>query len=199
MKDVGTYPFQNNKLVAHLANCVLLDYIDKYNNHHTVLKLLFILFAAGDSQESGSPPPSPTDSATSESAPTLVHIKQETMPPGVDVKDYYSTLDYGLSDTYLSPHFSEYGRGYLPNRYDSKSPKEKIKGGKDDEILENDLNLPIELVLKNGGVFARVNIPSGTKYGPFIGKWETQPLDTRYAWEVSVLISDDKAPFLASR
>ncbi|XP_073962070.1 transcription factor hamlet-like isoform X3 [Choristoneura fumiferana] len=145
---------------------------------------------AGDSQESGSPPPSPTDSATSESAPTLVHIKQETMPPGVDIKDYYSTLDYGLSDTYLSPHFSEYGRGYLPgnlelqNRYDSKSPKEKIKGGKDDEILENDLNLPIELVLKNGGVFARVNIPSGTKYGPFIGKWETQPLDTRYAWEV---------------
>ncbi|XP_063626052.1 histone-lysine N-methyltransferase PRDM16-like isoform X2 [Cydia splendana] len=145
----------------------------------------------GDSQESGSPPPSPTDSATSESPPTLVHIKQETMPPGIDVKDYYSTLDCRLSDTYLSPNFSEFGRGYLPGnlelpRYDSKYSREKEKGAKNYDSVDSELNLPIELVIKNGGVFARVNIPSGTKYGPFIGKWttESEPLDTRYAWEV---------------
>ncbi|KAF9799514.1 hypothetical protein SFRURICE_018701 [Spodoptera frugiperda] len=148
---------------------------------------------AADSQESGSPPPSPTDSATSESAPTLVHIKQENMPPGTDVKEYYGTLDFGLSDTYLANNFPEYGRGYLPRPLDlpnqrfldPKSPKEKEDGTKDDDPGERDLNLPSELIFKSGGIFARVNIANGTQYGPFFGLLENQPKDRRYAWEVS--------------
>ncbi|XP_022822686.1 PR domain zinc finger protein 16-like isoform X2 [Spodoptera litura] len=147
---------------------------------------------AADSQESGSPPPSPTDSATSESAPTLVHIKQENMPPGTDVKEYYGTLDFGLSDTYLANNFPEYGRGYLPRPLDlpnqrfldPKSPKEKEDGTKDDDPGERDLNLPSELIFKSGGIFARVNIANGTQYGPFFGLLENQPKDRRYAWEV---------------
>ncbi|XP_075980650.1 transcription factor hamlet-like isoform X2 [Anticarsia gemmatalis] len=148
--------------------------------------------AAADSQESGSPPPSPTDSATSESAPTLVHIKQENMPPGTDIKEYYGSLDFGLSDTYLSSNFPDYNRGYLPRplelqnqRFlDSKSPKEKEDGTKDDDPGDSEFNLPNELMFKSGGIFARVNITNGTKYGPFLGKWESQPLDRRFAWEV---------------
>ncbi|XP_026726810.1 MDS1 and EVI1 complex locus protein-like isoform X2 [Trichoplusia ni] len=147
---------------------------------------------AADSQESGSPPPSPTDSATSESAPTLVHIKQETMPPGTDVKEYYGSIDFSLSDTYLSSNFPDYGRGYLPRPLDpnqkfsdSKSPKDEIDDGtKDDDPGERDFNLPTELLYKNGGIFARLNIANETQYGPYLGLLELQPKDRRYALEV---------------
>lgn len=149
---------------------------------------------AADSQASGSPPPSPTDSVASESAPTLVHIKQENMPPGTDIKDYYGSLDFGLPDAYIPPSYPEYGPGFLARpldlqnqRYiDAKSPKEKEDDSKDDDSGETpEMNLPNELVLKVNGVFARSAISVGTKYGPFIGKWGTQPLDAKYAWEVS--------------
>lgn len=148
---------------------------------------------AADSQESGSPPPSPTDSAASEPAPTLVHIKQETMAPGTDMKEYYNALDFGLNDTYLSSY--DYSRNYLPRPLElpsqrfleSKSP-ERIEDY-NDENEKSELNLPSELVLKSGGVFSRANIPCGTKYGPFNGKWVGQPLDRRYAWAVSVFHS----------
>lgn len=111
------------------------------------------------------------------------------MAPGTDMKEYYGAIDFGLSDTYLS-NFSEYGRGYLPRGLDlpnqgfmdPKSPKDK-EDLKDDVV--EDFKLPIDLILKNSGIFARVNIAIGTKYGPFVGKWKTQPLDGRYAWEVS--------------
>ncbi|XP_041982106.1 histone-lysine N-methyltransferase PRDM16-like isoform X2 [Aricia agestis] len=124
-----------------------------------------------DSQESGSPPTSPAYSATSESAPTLVHIKQETMPPGSDLKEYYAALDFGLPDAYL-PNKFDYGRNFELPQFEMFQ-EEELK-----ELIPN------ELMLKSGGIFARVNIPSGTKYGPFNGKWETQPLDRRFAWEV---------------
>lgn len=148
---------------------------------------------AADSQESGSPPPSPTDSAASEPAPTLVHIKQETMAPGTDMKEYYNALDFGLNDTYLSSY--DYSRNYLPRPLElpsqrfleSKSP-ERIEDY-NDENEKSESNLPSELVLKSGGVFSRANIPCGTKYGPFNGKWVGQPLDRRYAWAVSVFHS----------
>ncbi|KAL4711523.1 hypothetical protein ACJJTC_000539, partial [Scirpophaga incertulas] len=150
------------------------------------------MLCAADSQGSGSPPASPTDSATSESAPTLVHIKQETMPPGTDVKEYYGSIDFGLPDTYLPPNYPEYP-GFLPRPLDlqnpryldsDKSPKEKGEDSKDDVDDNPDFQLPDELAIKAGGIFARGNIPIGTKFGPFIGKWGTQPMDPKYAWEV---------------
>ena len=140
---------------------------------------------AADSQESGSPPPSPTDSATSESAPTLVHIKQENMPPGTDVKEYYGTLDFGLSDTYLANNFSDYGRGYLPRPLDHLKTVKNEEGTKDDDPGDREFILPSELMFKSGGIFARVNIANGTQYGPFLGLLENQPKDRRFAWEVS--------------
>lgn len=115
------------------------------------------------------------------------------MPPGTDVKEYYGAIDFNLSDTYLSPNFPDYGRSHRPLDWanpglDLKSPKDEAKKDdpKDDDT--GDLCLPIELIYKNSGIFARVNIASGNKYGPFEGKWETQPLDRRYAWEVSFLL-----------
>lgn len=121
------------------------------------------------------------------------------MPPGTDVKEYYGAIDFNLSDTYLSK-FPDYGRHLprpldWPNQgFDFKSPKE-TDDSKDDDTGDPELNLPIELVYKNSGIFANVNIVNGMKYGPYAGKWETQPLDRRYAWEVSflfILISDYK-------
>lgn len=109
------------------------------------------------------------------------------MPPGTDVKEYYGNVDFGLPDTYLSSNFPDYGR-YLPRPLDlpnqgfdkSENDKEDIKEDDDPDLL-----LPVELTYKSGGIFSRVNIANGTKYGPFIGKWEKRPLDQRYAWEVS--------------
>lgn len=156
-----------------------------------IIELHFSLSTAADSQESGSPPPSPTDSTTSEPPPTLVHIKQE-MPPGGDNKEYYGAIDFALPDTYL-PSNLDYGR-YLPRsldfkeKFDQKDDKEDSKDNliSTDYSLSKDYDLPNELALKAGGIFARRNISSGTRYGPFIGKWVTQPLDRRFAWEVSV-------------
>lgn len=130
---------------------------------------------AADSQESGSPPPSPASGASD--PPTLVHIKQENMPPGSDLKEYYGALDFGLPEAYLPSNF-DYGRNYSQRFLD-----------KTEEFLKEDgtvdLKLPKELQLTRGGVFARDTVPCSTKYGPFTGKWETQPTDRRYAWEVS--------------
>ncbi|XP_045488833.1 histone-lysine N-methyltransferase PRDM16 isoform X2 [Pieris rapae] len=139
--------------------------------------------AAADSQESGSPPPSPTESTASETAPTLVHIKQENMVPGIDSREYYGA-DFGLPETYLPQNYSDYGRLYS----DMQNPgfldhDLKIPNGKDEKDEDTD-NVPPELIYKTGGIYARFNVTSGTKYGPFNGKWETQPLDRRYAWEV---------------
>lgn len=39
--------------------------------------------------------------------------------------------------------------------------------------------------IKNGSVSAKLAIPKGTKFGPFVGKFSTEPLDRRFAWEVS--------------
>lgn len=35
-------------------------------------------------------------------------------------------------------------------------------------------------------VRARKDIARGSKFGPFLGKWASEPFDLRYAWEVSV-------------
>lgn len=116
------------------------------------------------------------------------------MAPGADMKEYYNALDFGLSDPYLASSY-DYQRNYLsrplelPNQrfIDSKSPERNDDDFKDD-IDKIDFNLPSDLVLKSGGIYAKTNIPIGTKYGPFNGKWETQPLDRRYAWEVCLNI-----------
>lgn len=174
------------------------------------------LFTAADSQESGSPPPSPADSTASDAAPTLVHIKQETMPPGGDLKEYYAALEFGLPEYLPSSYpdrtcsqLQDYPHHpYLPRSLDLQNqrfldtPKSPFKDNNDqrnssDEEYKDgvedsnerqtgcEVNLPSELIYKRGGVYARVGIPNGTRYGPFIGKWEQQPLDRRYAWEVS--------------
>ncbi len=52
--------------------------------------------------------------------------------------------------------------------------------------------IPHELELRNAGaegVWTKTTIQGGTKYGPYIGKWLQNPIDMRYAWEVSRLFS----------
>lgn len=47
--------------------------------------------------------------------------------------------------------------------------------------------VPPELELRDpgSGVWTRQHVPRGTRYGPFLGKWVPEPVDPRYAWEVS--------------
>ena len=53
------------------------------------------------------------------------------------------------------------------------------------------LNPPSNIELKESskggglGVWAAESIPSGTRFGPFLGKWALEPINLRYAWEVS--------------
>ncbi|XP_065217103.1 uncharacterized protein LOC135843223 isoform X2 [Planococcus citri] len=47
--------------------------------------------------------------------------------------------------------------------------------------------LPHEIELRSAGaegVWSTTSIPCGTKYGPYIGKWLSKPIDTRFAWEI---------------
>lgn len=46
-------------------------------------------------------------------------------------------------------------------------------------------SLPHELDIRNGIVSAKIPIPRGARFGPFEGKWTNEPVDQRYAWEVS--------------
>lgn len=166
------------------------------------------LSTAAESQESGSPAPSPTNSAASEPAPTLVHIKQEPMAPGTDVKEYYGNIDFGIPDAYLPQNFADYGQNFLPRPLDlphpdfldpDKSSDEKYDPNKDNDVDNSEYNLPNELEIKNGGVFARCSIPVGNKYGPFTGKWESKLVDRRYAWEVSFFSLKHSSPFLKNK
>ncbi|OWR50709.1 hypothetical protein KGM_200419A, partial [Danaus plexippus plexippus] len=135
-----------------------------------------VVLTTADSHESVSPPPSPSSGA-SESAPTLVHIKQENMAPGTDMKEYYSALDFGLQESYLTNY--EYSRKYfsrpleLPN--DRFLDQTKTPDEEDDfmDLEKSEPNLPRELkLMKSGGIVAKAIIPAGTKYGPFNGKSE---------------------------
>lgn len=36
-------------------------------------------------------------------------------------------------------------------------------------------------------VRARKDIPRGARFGPFLGKWASEPFNPRYAWEVSAI------------
>ena len=53
------------------------------------------------------------------------------------------------------------------------------------------LNPPPNIELKEStkggglGVWSKELIPGGTRFGPFLGKWALEPINLRYAWEVS--------------
>lgn len=55
------------------------------------------------------------------------------------------------------------------------------------EIVLASGSLPSELELRETGIFAKVLISRGSRYGPFQGKWASVPQDTRFAWEVSTI------------
>lgn len=53
------------------------------------------------------------------------------------------------------------------------------------EIILASGSLPSDLELRETGVFTKITINKGTRYGPFQGKWASVPQDARFAWEVS--------------
>lgn len=74
----------------------------------------------------------------------------------------------------------------------NSSIPEDIRNGKADifylrarEIVLASGSLPSELEFRETGVFAKLAVCKGTRYGPFQGKWASVPQDPRFAWEVS--------------
>lgn len=56
------------------------------------------------------------------------------------------------------------------------------------ELPTNAAALPYNLEIRNAGsdgVWTKTQLPKGVKYGPFLGKWGSKPVDSRFAWEVS--------------
>ncbi|KAK1134212.1 hypothetical protein K0M31_011994 [Melipona bicolor] len=45
-------------------------------------------------------------------------------------------------------------------------------------------------------VRARKDIPRGARFGPFLGKWASEPFNPRYAWEVSCIPYDTRRIFV---
>ena len=43
-------------------------------------------------------------------------------------------------------------------------------------------------VCNGRGVWTKANIPAGTRFGPFLGKWVLEPENEEFAWEVRITI-----------
>lgn len=62
--------------------------------------------------------------------------------------------------------------------------QEQMKDGETGEdlgIVPQDL----EVKKRGDGVWAKREVQKGTRYGPFLGKWLSEPMNLDYAWEVS--------------
>ncbi|EEB17975.1 hypothetical protein Phum_PHUM496030 [Pediculus humanus corporis] len=74
-----------------------------------------------------------------------------------------------------------------PDDYDVSTRLRSSSNGNHVDLLSKTLirGIPKELKVKEPGrgVWAREKIPKGTRYGPFFGKWVSDPIDGRYAWE----------------
>ena len=64
--------------------------------------------------------------------------------------------------------------------------KHKVKDSEEDMKIE-DWNNFLKLRDLQLGVFAKMNVCKGTRYGPFLGKWTTVINDPTFAWEVSTV------------
>ncbi|VEN45468.1 unnamed protein product [Callosobruchus maculatus] len=107
------------------------------------------------------------------------HSMATTMiPPQIETDPQYSV-----------PECTEKYYSLIENIPTTEEIFEKASNGKVDmfylkEVILATGILPAQLELKENGVFSKVMIPKGTKYGPFQGKWASVPQDIRFAWEV---------------
>jgi hypothetical protein len=54
------------------------------------------------------------------------------------------------------------------------------------ELMATHVPPELELREPGSGVWTRQHVSRGIRYGPFLGKWTPEPIDPRYAWEVSL-------------
>jgi hypothetical protein len=54
------------------------------------------------------------------------------------------------------------------------------------ELMATHVPQELELREPGSGVWTRQHVSRGIRYGPFLGKWTPEPIDPRYAWEVSL-------------
>ncbi|CAH1995376.1 unnamed protein product [Acanthoscelides obtectus] len=116
---------------------------------------------------------------SSQHSDTNTQSMETTMiPPQTDNDPQYTTPD--STDNYYS---------LIENIPNSEEIFEKASNGKVDmfylkEVILATGILPGQLELKENGVFAKTRITKGTRFGPFLGKWASNPQDVRFAWEV---------------
>lgn len=86
---------------------------------------------------------------------------------------------------------------FFQNSEEVDTPVRLRSNGDHVDVSKAHRGLPKELKLRESGrgVWAKEKIPRGTKYGPFIGKWVSDPVDSRFAWEVSFFFFFFKLPF----
>lgn len=64
----------------------------------------------------------------------------------------------------------------------------KIQRGRSTERFANETaQIPSELDVVNGSIYAKVTLQSGFRFGPYQIKWTNEPIDKTVAWEVSAL------------
>lgn len=79
--------------------------------------------------------------------------------------------------------FSAENTDVLQKRWPDNDEDSELKRLRVDSTSE----VPPELVFHGPGrgVWVQETVLRGKRFGPFIGKWTTDPIDPRYAWEVS--------------
>uniref|UniRef100_A0A182MG08 Uncharacterized protein n=1 Tax=Anopheles culicifacies TaxID=139723 RepID=A0A182MG08_9DIPT len=106
------------------------------------------------------------------------------VPPGLQVVPMSKHHDHGPADFSLPTSLHHH---LLPTADDVR---ERLKLQSAEQFLLQMARLqrppPPDLDIQTGSVMALKTIPKGTQYGPFVGKLLREPMDRRFAWEVSV-------------
>uniref|UniRef100_A0A182T862 Uncharacterized protein n=1 Tax=Anopheles maculatus TaxID=74869 RepID=A0A182T862_9DIPT len=105
------------------------------------------------------------------------------VPPGLQVVPMSKHHDHGPADFSLPTSLHH----HLLSTPDDV--RERLKLQSAEQFLLQMARLqrppPPDLDIQTGSVVALKTIPKGTQYGPFVGKLLREPMDRRFAWEVS--------------
>lgn len=93
----------------------------------------------------------------------------------------------GPADMLLPNNDARHPRGDDTVSSREPSPKRAVNNG----ATTLNSSLPSELEVRGSGLYSRLPVPRGTRYGPYLGKWMAKPLDPRFAWEVRIIYTKE--------
>lgn len=117
---------------------------------------------------------------------------QQISPPHYIKENYSPKIENSADDTFVKRNSSDNSFINFHTTGNDNQHHDDVRNEKVDifylrarEIILANKSLPSELELRDAGIYAKISISRGTRYGPFQGKWASVPQDTRFAWEVS--------------